>query len=120
MSDAYKEHFEKRGFELRKVIGTGLSGGTIEGYQKSLKRSVAIKLFDSFINQKNEDLRKKFLRESLLIAEVQHPSIPYVITNGSVISDNKEIPYIIMQFIPGITLDEFIKKHKNISLEIFI
>lgn len=120
MSDSYKEHFEKRGFELKRVIGNGLSGGTMEGYQKSLKRSVAIKFFDSFINQKNDDLRKKFLRESLLIAELQHPSIPYVITNGSVISDNKNIPYIIMQFISGITLDEFIKKHKNISLEKFI
>ncbi len=117
MSDAYKEHFEKRGFELKRVIGNGLSGRTMEGYQKTLKRPVAVKFFDSFVNQNNNDLRNKFLREALLIAEVQHPSIPYVITNGSIINDNNNIPYIIMQFISGITLDEFIKKYKNCNIE---
>ena len=117
MTEIYKEHLSKRGFELEGKIGSGLSGSTMKGFQKSLKRPVAIKFFDSAYNINNADLRKKFLRESLLLAEAQHPSIPYVITPGSIKVNNGEVPYIIMQYISGVTLDQYIKDNKPITLE---
>jgi serine/threonine-protein kinase len=118
MTEIYKAHLSKRGFELESKIGSGLSGSTMKGFQKSLKRPVAVKFFDSPFNINNNDLRKKFLRESLLLAEAQHPSIPYVITSGSIKTNNKEeVPYIIMQYISGVTLEQYIKDNKSILLE---
>ena len=99
----YQEHFEKRGFELKGKIGSGLSGNTIKGFQKSLKRDVAIKLFDNKFHINNPNLKKRFLRESKILSKLQHPSIPYVITDGSFTVDNIKIPYIIMQYISNIT-----------------
>lgn len=117
MDKIYKEHLLKRGFVLQEKIGSGLSGQTIKGYQQSLHRDVAIKFFDSKFHENNPDLKKRFIRESKILAELQHPSIPYVITDGSIISDTRDIPYIIMQYISGITLDDYIKEYAPISLD---
>ncbi len=117
MSDIFKEHLLRQGFNLQEQIGSGLSGRTLKGYQASLNRSVAIKIFDSKLNSNNDVLKKRFIRESQLLADLQHPSIPYVLTCGSVQQENRETPYIVMQYINGITLDEYLKKHSPVSLD---
>ena len=116
----YHQHFEKRGFKLKEKIGLGLSGNTIKGFQESLKRDVAIKFFDNKFHVNNPKLKKRFLRESKLLSKLQHPSIPYVITDGSFTVDNISIPYIIMQYISNITLEEYIKKHAPLPLEVVL
>jgi serine/threonine-protein kinase len=58
---------------------------------------VAIKTLDSPLAEGNEKLRARFLHEAKLLALVQHPSIPYVITNGT----SGQTPYIVMQFVEG-------------------
>ncbi len=116
----YHQHFKKRGFKLKEKIGSGLSGNTIKGFQESLKRDVAIKFFDSKLHVNNPKLKQRFLRESKLLSKLQHPSIPYVITDGSVPVDNIKIPYIIMQYISNITLEEYIKKYAPLPLEIVL
>lgn len=117
MLEKYKEHLSRQGFELKEKIGSGLSGRTMKGYQGSLSRPVAIKFFDSQLNEGNSNLKKRFLRESQILAELQHPSIPYVITCGSIQADNRDIPYTVMEYISGMTLDEYIKNHAPVSLE---
>lgn len=117
MNEKYIEHFRKRGFELERAIGNGLSGKTFIAVQKSLDRRVAVKFFDSALSKNNADLRKRFERESKLLAELQHPSIPYVITNGNVQCDSDKIPYIVMQYIAGETLEEYIKKYSPVEFE---
>ena len=118
MVTIYKEHLLKRKFELKEKIGSGLSGKTMKGFQTSLQRPVAIKFFDNQFNKTNIDLKKRFLREAKILAELEHPSIPYVITNGSIpVKGEEEVPYIIMQYISGETLDEYIAKHSPIALD---
>ena len=116
----YQEHFKKRGFELKEKIGWGLSGNTIKGFQKSLKRDVAIKFFDSKLHVNNPKLKKRFSRESRILAKLQHPSIPYVITDGSFFVGKIEIPYIIMQYISNTTLEEYIKKYAPLPLDVVL
>jgi len=113
----YNEYLCRRGFELKDQIGSGLSGRTFKAIQGSLNRQVAIKFFDSALNKNNANLKKKFLREALLLADLEHPSIPYVITSGSIPIEDDFIPYIVMQFIPGISLDEYIKDHSPITID---
>lgn len=116
MNDAYKAHLTRQGFEIQEKIGSGLSGDTYKGIQNSLNRPVAIKFFDSQFSKHNSDLRKRFVRESQLLAELQHPSIPYVITKGFVNDKDEETPYMVMQYISGITLDNYFKLHGHIDL----
>ena len=117
MVEKYNEHLLRQGFELQEQIGTGLSGRTLKGFQLTLNRPVAVKFFDSKFNADNSDLKKRFLRESQLLADLQHPSIPYVLTSGSIKSNSSDTPYIVMQYISGVTLDEYIKNNSPVSLE---
>jgi len=114
----YAAHLLKQGFVLNEQIGTGLSGETRKGFQKSLNRNVAIKFFNNKLHMNNESLRKRFYRESKILAELQHPSIPFVITNGTIKTEASTTPYFVMQYISGMTLKEYIKKHAPVSLDI--
>ncbi|BCE02264.1 serine/threonine-protein kinase [Marinicellulosiphila megalodicopiae] len=106
----YNQHLSKQGFKLSEIIGRGLSGKTYLATQPSLNRNVAIKFYDSPLNKNNPSLKKKFKREAFLLASTQHPSIPYVITHGDVITDNNSIPYIVMEYIEGHDLEKYIKE----------
>lgn len=107
----------RQGFELLDSIGTGLSGTTKKAKQPSLDRFVAVKFFDSVLNRNNIELKKKFKREAFILAEAQHPAIPYVITHGEVIDGRDSIPYIVMQYIDGINLEEYVLKNGTLEQE---
>lgn len=111
----YYNHLKRQGFELLEDIGSGLSGKTRKARQPSLERFVAVKFFDSVFNKNNHELRKKLKREAFILAEVQHPSIPYVLTHGEVVEGNNVVPYTVMEYIDGSNLDEYL--HKNGSIE---
>jgi serine/threonine protein kinase len=107
----YNIHLKRQGFELLEDIGAGLSGKTKKAKQPSLNRFVAVKFFDSALNKNNEELRKKFKREAFILAEIQHPAIPYVITNGEVLGSEGATPYIVMEYIDGMNLEEYSNKN---------
>lgn len=111
----YYSHLAKQGFQIEKRIGGGLSGGVYRAIQGSLGRSVAVKFFDSSFVQKDEDLKKRFMREARLLAKIQHPNIPYVITHGQINGNTNKIPYIVMQYIEGDTLEEIIELRSPIT-----
>ncbi len=92
--DEYSNHLRRQGFELMGDIGSGLSGKTKLAKQSSLDRFVAVKFFDSVFNRQNSELKKKFKREAFILAEAQHPAIPYVITHGEVKCEHDSVPYI--------------------------
>lgn len=117
MNEDYKKHLARQGFDIREKIGSGLSGGTYKAFQDSLNRYVAIKFFDNEFSKNDSDLRKRFVRESRLLSELQHPSIPYVLTRGDVVSKGENIPYMVMQYISGIGLDSYIKSKGKIDLD---
>lgn len=117
MNEDYIKHLLRQGFELQEKIGSGLSGGVYKGVQTSLNRPVAIKFFDNTFSSRDHDLRKKFIRESKLLSELQHPSIPYVLTRGEVKSNNEYIPYMVMQYISGENLDTYLGKKGKIDLD---
>lgn len=116
MTKLYANHLARQGFNIERKIASGLSGKTMLGTQGSLNRPVAIKFFDSVLSANDLDLRKRFQRESILLAELQHPSIPYVITHGVV--PGSETPYIVMQYISGITLEAYIKNNSPVTPEV--
>jgi serine/threonine protein kinase len=113
----YSEHLRRQGFQVEKRIDEGLSGGVYIGVQLSLGRNVVIKFFDSHFVQSDKSLRKRFLREAIILAKLQHPCIPYVLTYGELEKNGEKIPYTVMQYIDGENLDSIIKARGPISLE---
>lgn len=111
----YVDALRKRKFEIDDFIGNGAYGYVWRAIQLSLNRPVAIKFFDG-IGMRDESNRKRFERERLLLARLDHPAIPYILTDGALFRGKEEIPYIVMQFISGTKLSDIIDRQRKLEV----
>lgn len=81
-------------------IGEGGMAYVYRGIQESLQRPVAIKLLINDL-RRDEEARRRFDRESYIIARLTHPNIIHVIDRG--ISAD-EMPYFVMEYVEGVDL----------------
>lgn len=86
-------------------IGEGGMATVYRGIQRSLNRPVAIKVLSAELSD-NPSIIKCFQRESLIIAQLNHPNIIHVIDKGTTSSGR---PVFIMEFVEGYTLGEIIR-----------
>lgn len=94
-------------FEIIRKIG---EGGLAEIYlarQKSLNRNIAIKVLHPRIT-KNEEVVKRFERESITLARMSHPNIVHVIDRGE---DNGRL-YFAMQYVDGTNFKDVLASGK--------
>jgi len=97
-------------YEIQELIGIGGMANVYHCYDLSNDREVAIKVLkDEFLN--NEDFIRRFKNESKAIAILSHPNIVKVID----VSFGDVIQYIVMEYIDGITLKEYISLKNVIS-----
>ncbi|MDF1810746.1 MAG: serine/threonine-protein kinase [Verrucomicrobiales bacterium] len=93
------------GFEIHELIGLGGMGAVYRGLQKSLNRTVAIKLLPPEIGN-HEDFRKRFRREARAMAMLQHPNIVVIHDFGVTPAGHS---YFVMEYIDGCDLREYAK-----------
>ena len=90
-------------YEIRELIGVGGMANVYHCYDTIDAREVAIKILkDEFLS--NEDFIRRFKNESKAIAVLNHPNIVRVYD----VSFGDMIQYIVMEYIDGITLKEYI------------
>lgn len=92
-------------------IGQGGIAEIYKGCQESLNRDVAIKILASKLTSDPEIVRR-FERESMVIAKLNHPNIVHVIDKGK--AGNRY--YFVMEYVDGTSLREVIE-HGTIPLE---
>jgi len=93
------------GYKINHEIGAGGMARVFDATQISLNRPVAIKFLSAELYAHSE-ARELFEKESLIIAQLNHPNIVHVIDKG--VSD-ESIPYFVMEKIEGIDLEELIE-----------
>jgi len=99
-------------YEIVKVIGRGGMGIVLKGFDSALNRYVAIKvLAPQWMH--SEAARRRFAREAQAAAAVTHE---HVIAIHAVDSAG-EMPYLVMPFIDGISLQECIDREAPLELE---
>jgi len=92
------------GYKINQQIAAGGMAKIYDAIQISLNRPVAIKFLSRTLLDHHEAL-SLFERESLIIAQLNHPNIVQVIDKG--ISNDSQ-PYFVMEKINGIDLSELI------------
>ncbi len=92
---------------LMEPIGQGAMGAVFVGYQKSLKRKVAVKLFPRQI-EGAADYSVNFRDEAEIVAGLNHPNIVQIFDMG----ETSEYLYIIMQLVVGEDLRIMIQRHQ--------
>lgn len=109
--NAYVTTLKKHGFDLGERLGSGAYGTVYRAEQGKLGRPVAVKFFDK-LTARFAANRIRFDREAPLLARVQHRAVPYVITTGTVKGADTDVPYTVMQFVEGPTLEKKIEAGK--------
>jgi len=103
---------EKRSVKFGEYLLTGKigQGGVAEiykGRQESLDRDVAVMILSTKLTS-DPDIVRRFERESLVIAKLNHPNIVHVIDKGAVGGRY----YFVMEYINGASLREVIDSEK--------
>ncbi|GAB3740295.1 serine/threonine-protein kinase [Nocardiopsis nanhaiensis] len=103
-------------YELVAVpMGRGGMGEVYEGHDKRLTREVAVKFlrFPSDTDDaERQAMVRRFVRESRITAELQHPGVPSVFDAGS---DNGR-PYLVMQRIHGVSVSDLVAEQEQLSV----
>ena len=96
-------------YEIHELLGVGGMAYVYKAYDRVEGRWVAIKILkEEFSN--NSDFLRRFRNESKAIAVLNHPNIVKVYD----VSFGDQIQYIVMEFIDGITLKEYIEQEGTI------
>lgn len=97
-------------YEIQEFIGIGGMAQVYRAYDVIDDRTVAIKILKEEFLQNPEFLRR-FKNESKAIAVLSHPNIVRVYD----VSLGDRIQYIVMEYIEGITLKEYIEHQRAIN-----
>lgn len=97
-------------YEVQEIIGVGGMSVVYKAYDNVDDRIVAIKVLkEEFLN--NEEFKRRFKNESKAIALLSHPNIVKVYD----VNFGEKLQYIVMEYIDGITLKEYITKQGAIT-----
>jgi serine/threonine-protein kinase len=89
------------------ILGVGGMGVVYRGMDQSVGREVAIKT----LTEATEELRQRFLMEARS-GVLNHPNIVTVYDFG----EQDGLPYIVMEYLPGDSLENLLRKGHNFSL----
>lgn len=88
------------GYEILDKLGEGGMGEVYRARQESLDRVVAIKVLRSFADDARANLAPDAVRESHLMASLNHPNVATIHDFGRVGADS----FCVMEWVPGATL----------------
>jgi hypothetical protein len=103
---------EVGGYRLRRVLGEGGMGKVYEAEDAATGRRVALKLIAAQYAD-SPDAVERFRREGRLASALAHPRCVFVLAAD----EEAGRPYIVMELMPGETLEDLIRKQGPLSPE---
>ena len=98
-------------YTVTKKLGNGAMGVVYLGYDKYLERPVAIKTIASTMRE--EERKPRFIREAQSTAKLHHNNIVTIYDFGV---EGEEL-YIVMEYLDGNDLEDFISAKKAIDIK---
>lgn len=103
--DKYVGQVFDRRYKINKIIGIGGMAVVFEAHDMLMNRTVAVKMLKEEINNDAQAV-KRFINESRAVAMLNHPNI----VNIYDVSVKDDIKYIVMEYIHGITLKNYMNR----------
>src|SRR5699024_10049552 len=105
-------HLLNERYRIKRRIGGGGMANVYLGFDLILERDVAIKVLRmEFVN--DPEFVDRFDREAQEATSLSHPNIVNIYDVG----EEDDILYIVMEYVDGLTLKEYIQKHGPLSVE---
>ena len=89
---------------VNKIIGTGGMSIVYSGFSMDTGEEVAIKILRPEYLE-DEEFKKRFRKESKIAQQLNHRHIIKTLDTG----EDEGLPYIVMEYVRGETLKEYIK-----------
>jgi serine/threonine protein kinase len=102
-------------YQIRSMLGEGAMGVVYEGFDPDIERRVAIKILHPHLvtDRSGGEFLERFKREAKSAARCIHPNIVMVLEYGQ----DQDMPYIVMEFVEGSSLQEIVKSGRGIALQ---
>ena len=97
-------------YRVLDVLGVGGMGIVFRAEDPKLKRTVALKAMKP-ANAASKSAKDRFVREAQSAASISHDNIVHIYQVG----EDRSIPFIAMQFLPGESLLSRLKREKRIE-----
>ena len=97
-------------YRIERELGSGGMGAVFLATREDFHQQVALKLIKSGF--KSDAVLRRFVIERQILASLEHPNIARLIDGGTTADDT---PYLVMEYVAGIPVDEFCAK-KNLSV----
>jgi serine/threonine protein kinase len=100
---------------LEKLLGYGGSSAVFLAQNQSTNEQVAVKVFlprSTMDKQAQKNFYQRFLREAEATSELDHPNILSIYSYGQ----HNGLPYIVMPYMSGGTLSEYVTRNGPLSL----
>ncbi len=106
-------------YHIDKLLGEGGMGLVYKAFDPNIERVVAIKTIrverlESEADR--EEFMARFFREARISGRLQHPNIVSVFDLG----EHQGQPFIVMEFVEGELLEQFIRAKKNLSKDTLV
>ncbi|SNR46747.1 Serine/threonine protein kinase [Haloechinothrix alba] len=100
-------------YELQRLpLARGGMGEVWEGRDTKLDREIAVKFVRFPDGVPDDELIRRFVRESRITARLQHPGVPAVFDVGT--EDGR--PYLVMQRIRGLSVADLLDQHERLPV----
>lgn len=102
-------------YTVDSLLGEGAFGVVYKVRHKFL----GIQALKVFHPQKLPDkIANDFLNEAVILSKITHPNVVRVFEANHFDFQGKSIPYVAMEYLPGGTLDAYIRKNKRLELAV--
>lgn len=103
-------------YNVLKKLGDGGMGSVYLAIDPKIHRKVAIKLFKLEKIKQDKEALKRFYLEAEAIGKLAHPNIVTIFD----IQDEKDEPYLVMEYLEGETLSAIINQKKILTIPLII
>jgi serine/threonine protein kinase len=100
-------------YELRQLpVGQGGMGEVWAGRDIKLDREVAVKFVRFPQGAPDDELVRRFVRESRITARLRHPGVPAVFDVGT----DGGRPYLVMEYVHGLSISELLARRERLPI----
>ena len=103
-------------YRLEKLLGSGGMGAVYLATHLGTERYVALKLIAPQF-MRNEEFVERFKREARAAGRLRHPNVVDVTDFGFADVKNKQVAYLIMEYLDGCTLGDILAEEKRLPLD---
>lgn len=118
MEEKLIEFIRKRDYKLIKELGQGACGKTVLLYDDMINEHFVCKKYSPFLETHKQELFANFIREIKLLHQVYHHNVVRVF--NYYLYPDQFTGYILMEFVDGSDIDDYLNRAPEKTNEIFI